>query len=122
MASPDDFVFGLYEKAVPDSLDWPDKFRAARDAGYSFIEISIDESDERLARLDWGSDERAELARLQITSGMRILSMCLSGLRRYPLGSSHRDVRDEGIAVLGKAVDFAADTGVRIVHKNAKIL
>lgn len=35
------------------------KMQAAKQAGFDYIEISIDESDERLARLDW-SDEQIE--------------------------------------------------------------
>lgn len=116
MISTGDYVFGLYEKALPDDLDWPGKFRAARDAGYAFIEISVDESDERLSRLDWSAHRRAELAREQTASGMRILSMCLSGLRRYPLGSSRQTLRERAISIVCKAVDFAADTGIRIVQ------
>ena len=44
---------GLYEKALPPELSWEERLAAAGQAGYDFIDISIDESDERLARLDW---------------------------------------------------------------------
>ena len=52
---------GLYEKALPPELSWEERLAAAGEAGYDFIDISIDESDERLARLDWSASERAAL-------------------------------------------------------------
>ena len=39
---------GLYEKALPASMCWEERLTAAGQAGYDFVEISIDESDERL--------------------------------------------------------------------------
>ena len=43
---------GIYEKALPNDFTWLEKMQAAKQAGFDYIEISIDESDERLARLD----------------------------------------------------------------------
>ena len=34
------------------SLSWREKLSFAKEAGYDFVEISIDEKDEKLARLD----------------------------------------------------------------------
>ena len=42
---------GLYEKALPDELSWEERLEAAGRAGYDFVEISIDESNERLATI-----------------------------------------------------------------------
>ena len=39
------YTLGLYEKAMPAELTWKEKLEAARDAGYDFVEISIDETD-----------------------------------------------------------------------------
>ena len=44
---------GIYEKALPNDFTWLEKMQAAKQAGFDYIEISVDESDERLARLDW---------------------------------------------------------------------
>ena len=41
-----DCKVGLYEKALPKSLGWKQKIKEAKTAGYDFIEISIDETDE----------------------------------------------------------------------------
>ena len=53
---------GIYEKALPNVFTWEEKFRAAKMAGFDYMELSIDESDERLARLDW-TDEEIEMLR-----------------------------------------------------------
>lgn len=36
---------GIYEKALPNSFTWEEKFKAAKKAGFDYMEISIDESD-----------------------------------------------------------------------------
>ena len=42
------YTIGLYEKAMPPALSWEEKLRFAKSAGYDFVEISIDEKDEKL--------------------------------------------------------------------------
>jgi L-ribulose-5-phosphate 3-epimerase len=112
----ENYTFGIYEKALPDHLSWPERLRAAGEAGYTYVEISIDETDQRLSRLDWGKDRRLELVREQLESGVKIQSMCLSGHRRFPIGSADPDIRNTGMMIMKKAIDFAADTGIRVVQ------
>ena len=107
---------GLYEKALPDALSWEERLAAAGQAGYDFIEISIDESDGRLSRLDWTASERAALRRSIANTGVKIMSMCLSGHRKYPLGSHSPELRRQGQDILRKAIDFAGDVGLRVVQ------
>jgi L-ribulose-5-phosphate 3-epimerase len=107
---------GLYEKALPPALSWEERLAAAGQAGYDFIEISIDESDERLARLDWSASERAALRRSIANTGVRIMTMCLSGHRKYPLGSHSPELRRQGQEILRKAIEFAGDIGLRVVQ------
>lgn len=107
---------GLYEKALPASLTWEERLAAAGQAGYDFIEISIDESDERLGRLDWSAAERAALRRAIASTGIEIATMCLSGHRRFPLGSHSPELRKQGQEVLRKAIEFAGDIGLRVVQ------
>ncbi|NLF49500.1 MAG: L-ribulose-5-phosphate 3-epimerase [Leptolinea sp.] len=107
---------GLYEKALPDELTWEERLIAAGQAGYDFVEISIDESDERLARLDWSPAERAAMQRTIANTGIKIMTMCLSAHRKFPLGSHIPELRQRGEEILRKAIDFAADVGLRVVQ------
>jgi L-ribulose-5-phosphate 3-epimerase/hexulose-6-phosphate isomerase len=107
---------GLYEKALPDALSWEERLTAAGQAGYDFVEISIDESDERLSRLDWSATERNALRQSIANSGVRIMTMCLSGHRKYPLGSHTPEIRHKSLEILFKAIDFAGDIGLRVVQ------
>jgi L-ribulose-5-phosphate 3-epimerase len=107
---------GLYEKALPAELCWEERLAAAGQAGYDFVEISIDESDERLSRLKWPSSERTALRQSIARTGVKIMSMCLSGHRKYPLGSHSSDIRRQGLDILFRAIDFAGDMGLRVVQ------
>lgn len=52
---------GIYEKALPRNTSWVEKLALAKSCGFDFVEMSVDENDERLARLDWSLTERMEL-------------------------------------------------------------
>jgi L-ribulose-5-phosphate 3-epimerase len=116
MSTASRMPIGLYEKALPAGWPWEQRLQTAADAGYNFVEISIDESDERLARLDWSANGRASLRRAVADSGVRILTMCLSGHRKYPLGSHSPEVRSRALDIFRKAIEFAVDVGVGIVQ------
>ena len=110
------YAIGLYEKAMPPSLSWREKLAFAREAGYDFVEISIDEKDEKLARLDWTADERLELVRTMKEVGLPIRSMCLSGHRKYPFGAPDAEVRARSMEIMEKAILLADDLGIRIIQ------
>jgi L-ribulose-5-phosphate 3-epimerase len=112
---PGQIMLGIYEKALPPHLDWPQRLAAAARAGFGFIEMSIDESDERMARLDWTCAERARLQEAVASEGLPVTSMCLSAHRRFPMGSATPEIRQRGLDIMQKAVQLAQDTGVRIV-------
>ncbi len=107
---------GLYEKATPPELNWRDRLDAAKRAGYDFLEISIDETDGRLARLDWGAAEMDGLLAAVRETGLPIRTMCLSGHRKYPLGSRNPEIRARGMEIFEKAVRFADAAGIRIIQ------
>lgn len=110
------YTIGLYEKAMPKELTWKEKLEAAREAGYDFVEISIDETDEKLARLEWTKEERLELVKTMYEVGIPIRTMCLSGHRKYPIGSSAPAVCERGMEIMEKAIGLADDLGVRIIQ------
>ena len=109
-------LFGLYEKALPKQLNWEERLCAAKDAGYDFMEISIDETDERIGRLQWSKSERTKLMETIHRVNMPILSMCLSANRRYPIGSECEETRKSGIQLVRDAIDFALDCGIRVIQ------
>lgn len=107
---------GLYEKALPAGWPWEQRLASAAAAGYDFIDISIDESDLRLARLDWPASERANLRQAIANTATPLLTMCLSAHRKFPMGSQSPEIRRQGLDIMRKAVDFAADLGIRIIQ------
>ena len=110
------YAIGLYEKAMPKTMTWPEKLECARECGYDFVEISIDETDDKLARLDWTEEERLELVREMRRTGVPIRSMCLSGHRKYPFGSADPAVRERSMQIMEKAIQLADALGIRIIQ------
>ena len=109
------YTLGLYEKSMPNELSFREKLMYAREAGYDFLEMSIDETEEKLARLDWSVEKRASLVQDMYEAGLPIRTMCLSGHRKYPLGSSEESVRIRGMEIMEKAINLADDLGIRII-------
>lgn len=107
---------GIYEKALPPGEDWLARLQLAGELGFDFVEISIDESDGRLARLDWSAEQRLALVNAVAASGVRVPSLCLSAHRRFPLGSEDDAVRDRGLEIVRKAIRLAQDTGIRVIQ------
>ena len=110
------YYLGVYEKAIPGNLSWREKLEAAKAAGYDFLEISIDETDAKLARLEWTEEERFELVKTMKEVGVPIRSMCLSGHRKYPLGASDPAVEARSMEIMEKAIQLADDLGIRIIQ------
>ena len=74
----DDIKLGIYEKALPYGTAWDEKLATAERLEFQFVEISIDETDERLVRLDWSPAERKSFCRTILNSPLTVPSMCLS--------------------------------------------
>lgn len=108
-----EYRLGLYEKSMPSTLTWVEKLTIAKKSGFDYLEISIDESDAKLARLDQPTDEIKETIQ---KTGVPISSMCLSGHRKYPLGSHDKEIQKKSLEIMKKAIDFAADLGIRIIQ------
>ncbi|EPQ1334847.1 MULTISPECIES: L-ribulose-5-phosphate 3-epimerase [Serratia] len=107
---------GIYEKALPPGEDWLTRLQLAGELGFDFVEMSIDESDGRLARLDWNSEQRLALIGAVAASGVRVPSLCLSAHRRFPLGSEDDRTRERGLEIMRKAIRLAQDTGIRVIQ------
>ncbi|MGL4509268.1 L-ribulose-5-phosphate 3-epimerase [Cetobacterium sp.] len=110
------FPLGIYEKALPKNISWRDRLKYAKELGFDFVEISIDETDERLARLDWNLEERKEFINAILETGVRVPSMCFSGHRRFPLGSESNEIRKKSLELMKKAIELAVDLGIRNIQ------
>lgn len=107
---------GLYEKAMPSALEWQEKILSAKELGFDFIEISIDESDEKLQRLDWSDSEIYRLRRLCEQHSLPLHSMCLSAHRRFPFGSHNPAIRAQAAIIMEKAINLAYKLGIRCIQ------
>lgn len=110
------YAIGLYEKAIPKSVDWEGKLRVAKNCGYDFLEISIDETEEKLSRLEWSKGARLEMVNLMQEIGLPIRSLCLSAHRKYSFGASDAAVRRRAVEIMEKAIAFSDDLGIRIIQ------
>jgi len=108
--------FGIYEKAIPNRFEWQDKIDIAISAGYDFIEMSVDESDERLERLDWSKDTCAAFRKTLFEADFYINSMCLSAHRRFPFGSKEPAKRKRAYEIMEKAINLAEALGIRNIQ------
>ena len=113
---PRAYQLGLYEKAMPIRLSWEEKFDALRQAGFDFLELSIDETDDKLARLDWTETEVNHLRHLIEKTQTPIVSMCLSGHRKYPLGHPDPAMQSRSLEIMEKALQLSVKLGVRYIQ------
>ncbi len=109
-------LLGLYEKALPPDMDWELRLQSAKDLGYDYMEISIDEKDERLERLTWNEDQKEALRLAMQKTGVPIPSMCLSGHRRFPYGSADPAIRQKAHEMTENAIRFCRDLGIRVIQ------
>ena len=110
-----EYTLGLYEKAMPDTLSWKEKFLAAKEAGYDFVEISIDATEAKIQRVYMSKEERFELVSTMYETGMPLHTMNMSSLTKYSLGNDKPEYVARGMEILEKAIELAGDLGVRIV-------
>lgn len=107
---------GIYEKALPKDITWLERLKLTKELGFDFIEMSIDETDERLARLDWTKQEIDDVREAMEETGIRINSICLSAHRRFPYGSNDKGIREEASAILRKALLLAHKLSVTVIQ------
>ena len=68
-------MLGIYEKALPKDISWFERLTLAKELGFDFVEMSVDETDERIARLDWTKVERKKVRDAIFELDMPILSI-----------------------------------------------
>lgn len=106
---------GLYEKALPKTLTWEERLKLTRETGFDFLEMSIDDTDERLTRLDWTAQNKKDLKNLIESTGVKIQSLSLSAHRRFPLGSEDQETATKALDIFKESVDLAVELGIRYI-------
>jgi len=109
-------LLGLYEKSMPISMGLDEKLKIASDSGFDFLEISIDETEEKLARLKWSTEEKCDLVNSMCRTALPIKTLCLSAHRKFPIGSVDTTTRQRGMEIMADAIDFASCLGIRIIQ------
>lgn len=109
-------LLGLYEKALDPAGDWNARLEKAKMLGFDYMELSIDESDARLSRLDWSAGRIEALRHASQSAGVPFRSICLSAHRRFPFGSADAAIRDRAYEIMDKAIDLADALGVHVIQ------
>lgn len=109
-------LIGIYEKAINNNFSFEDKILIAKKAGYDFIEFSVDESDDKLLRLDWTKKQRNEIKKLLIKHNFILNSMTLSAHRKYSFGSKEKKTLKKAFDIMLKAILLAKDLGIRTIQ------
>lgn len=109
------YTLGLYEKAMPGTLTWREKLEAAKNAGFDYVEISIDQTEEKISRIHMTKQERMELVQTMYEVELPIRTMCVSALTTYSLGNEDPALCQRGVEILEKCIELADDLGIRII-------
>lgn len=109
-------LIGLYEKALPPEWGWEKRLSTTIELGFDYLEISIDETDERIERLYWDKEQRMDLLLACKKLNISLRSMCLSTHRRFPFGSADKKLRDKAYELMERAIVFAEDLGIRVIQ------
>lgn len=109
------YTIGLYEKAMPDNLTWIEKLYSAGNAGYDYVELSIDATEDKISRINMPLRERLHLIEDMYQTGVPVRSFCISALTKYAIGDSNPDLCGRGMKILEGSLKLAEDLGARIV-------
>jgi len=110
------YQLGLYEKSMPNELTFSQKLKITKKSGFDFLELSVDETDEKLKRLDYSIEIINQMRHQMEKEDVFIQSICLSGHRKYPLGSEDPIISKQSLEIMRKAILFAHRLGVRYIQ------
>lgn len=107
---------GIYEKALKHSGDWDEFFSDIREAGFSFVDLSVDETPARRARLRWPQAERRMVRDAAARHGVQLGGLCLSVHRAVGPGSADPAVRHEAEEIFIDAIWLCRDLGIPVLQ------
>jgi len=106
---------GIYEKGLPRT-DWDTFFASVAQAGFSFTDLSLDESPERSSRLMWSEAHSRRVAACARRHGVQIGGLCVSLHRKIGPGSIDRKVRSQAGTIFRQAIDLCAAMGIPVAQ------
>ena len=71
------YELGQYEKSMPNDLTWKEKLQLCREFGFDYLEMSVDESEEKLASPFFGSSTILEISTEKaptMITGIRVIN------------------------------------------------
>ncbi|MDR2822184.1 MAG: L-ribulose-5-phosphate 3-epimerase, partial [Acholeplasmatales bacterium] len=110
------YQLGIYEKAIPNSFTIKEKLVIAKNHGFDFLELSLDETREKLERLDFDTLTISDLNSYMESINFHIESFCLSALRKYPYGSRDASIREKSLEITEKAIILAKKLGIKYIQ------
>ncbi|BCQ02418.1 L-ribulose-5-phosphate 3-epimerase [Cutibacterium avidum] len=117
----DGVTLGIYEKAlVGNPLETADDWRRfliqVPESGFGFVDLSIDETEERTARLEWDQNQRRMVRHCIEETETTIGGICLSVHRRIGPGSADPTVRQRAREVMAEGLQLCHDLGVPVLQ------
>lgn len=114
-------TIGIYEKALRGNeletrAEWESFLSQVPDGGFSFVDLSVDESPKREARLSWDRSKRAMIRRAIDTVGTSIGGLCLSIHRKIGPGSADPAVRQHAQEIMTKGIVLCHDLGIPVLQ------
>ncbi|MGC3956168.1 MAG: L-ribulose-5-phosphate 3-epimerase [Propionicimonas sp.] len=114
--APAQVTLGIYEKALRWTGDWDELFAQARQGGFSFVDLSVDETPERQARLEWTPEERQQVRQAAARQGIQLGGICLSVHRAVGPGSADPEVRAEADRIFVQGIELCRDLGIPVLQ------
>ena len=117
----DGITLGIYEKALvagplETADDWRTFLAQVPEAGFSFLDISIDESPQRQARLEWDAAACHRVRDAAAEVGAGIGGVCLSVHREIAPGSADPAVRQRAREVMARGLQVCHDLGAPVIQ------
>jgi L-ribulose-5-phosphate 3-epimerase len=112
------YSLGIYEKAMPDDLEIEEKLLIAKETGYDFLELTIDQNPAKQERLNWSKGRKTEIRQFMFHNDIFVTTLSLSAIRSFTIGSPNRELEKRGVEIFHKGIDLACELGSRVVLVN----
>lgn len=112
------YLLGVYEKALPNSLSLDENLYIAKNYGFDFIEVCLDENEARMQRIYWNDKRIERLLKISDHLEMSFETVSLSYIRKMPLGILDDSINTKALEIIDQALQFTRKIGARILLIN----